>query len=157
MLALQASSSSRRVKQRVPQGSRSGKLGASVVKRCGQSRRSFIWSWVGAPRPRAAPRSQSLLGAVRVPRLGQRAWPLSLVPRSARPLPMRRKILPVFLRRWCMLRRMANSSSKVALAVMRCVAGVKSPVAQLASVPQPNHSVKRTAPGVPGSAAYLKR
>jgi hypothetical protein len=157
MLAVRALSSMRRVEPVVLHTSQFGKSPARLVKRCGESQRCFIWSMVGTSRRRAAPRSQSLLGGARVPRLHQRAWPLSHVPRSARPLPMRRKVLPVFLSRWCMLRRMANSSSKVALAVMRCVAGVKVPVARMAAVPQPNHSVKRTAPGVPGSAAYLKR
>jgi hypothetical protein len=158
MQAMRALSSPRQVKQRVPQTSRAGRAAASLVECCGQSQRSFIWSMVGASRPRAAPRSQWLLGAVRQLRLGLRTWPLSLVPRSAMPLPMHRKIHPVFRRRWCMLRRMPNSTRSVAAAsVLRCLVGVKSPVAHLASGPQPNHSVKRTAPGVPGSAAYLKR
>jgi hypothetical protein len=157
MLAMRALSSMRRVESSVLHTSRSGSAAASLVKRCGESKRCIIWSMVGASRLRAAPRSQSLLGGARVPRLRQRAWPLAAVPRAARSLPGRRKIRSEFCHRWCMLRRMANPSSKVALAVMRCVAGVKSPVAQLASVPQPNHSVKRTAPGVPVSAAYLKR
>ena len=108
----------------------------------------FIWSMVGASRRRAAPRSQSLLGGARVPRLRQRAWPLAAVPRAARPLPRRRKIHPEFCHRWCMLRRMANPSFAVALAaLMQRLAGVKAPVAHMASVPQPNHSVKRTRPG----------
>ena len=42
-------------------------------------------------------------------------------------------------------------------ALMQRLAGVTPPVAHMASFPQSNHSVKRTAPGVPGSAAYLKR
>jgi hypothetical protein len=155
--AVRALSSMRRVEPSVLHASRSGKAAASLVNRCGESHRSFIWSVVGASRRRAAPRGQSLLGGARVPRLGRCAWPLAAVPRAARPLPGRRKTHFEFCHCWCMLRRMANLSSKVALAVMRCVAGVKSPVAQLACVPQPNHSVKRTAPGVPGSAAYLKR
>jgi hypothetical protein len=157
MLAVRALSSMRRVEPSVLHTSQSGKSTASLVERCGQSQRSFIWSMVGASRRRAAPRSQSLLCGARVPRLCQRAWPPATVPRPAKPLPMRRKSHFEFCHRWCMLRRMANSSSKVALAVMRSVAGVESPVAQLASAPQSNHSVKRTAPGVPGSAAYLKR
>jgi hypothetical protein len=159
MRALRALLSMRRVEPSVLHTSRSGRAAASLVELCAQSQRSFIWSVVGASRPRAAPRDQWLLGAVRQPRLGQRTWPFSLVPRSAMPLPMRRNIHPVFRRCWCMLRCMANSTRSVAApsVVRRCLVRVKSPVAHLASGPQPNHSVKRTAPGVPGSAAYLKR
>jgi hypothetical protein len=158
MQALRALSSMRRVGPSVLHTSRSGKSATSLVKRCSESKRSFIWSMVGASRPRAAPRSQWLLGSVRQPRLGRRTWPLSLVPRSAMPLPIRRKIHLVFRRRWCMLRRMAKSTRLAAAAsVLRRLVGVKSPLAHLASGPQPNHSVKRTAPGVPWAAAYLKR
>ena len=158
MLAVRALSSMRRVEPSVLRTSRSGKAAASLVKRCGESQRSFIWSMVGASRRRAAPRSQSLLGGARVPRLRQRAWPIAAVPRAARPLPGRRKIHPESCHRWCMFRRMANPSFAVALAVhMQRLAGVRAPVAHMASVPQPNPSVKRIAPGVPGSAAYLKR
>jgi hypothetical protein len=158
MQALRALSSSCQFKRRVLLTSRSGRAAASFVERCGKPKRPFIWSVVGASRPRAAPRSQWLLGAVRQPRLSQRTWPFSLVPRSATPLPMRKKVPFEFCHRWCMLRRMANSPRSVAAAsVLRRLVGVKSSVAHLASGPQPNHSVKRTAPGVPGSAAYLKR
>jgi hypothetical protein len=158
MQAVRASSSSRQIKQRIPHTSRSVKSSTSLVKHRGESRPCFSQSVVGASRPRAAPRSQWLLGAVGQLRLSQRTWPLSLVPRSAMPLPMRRKVRLVFHRRWCMLRRMPNSTRSVAAAsVLRRLVGVKSPVAHLASGPQPNHSVKRTAPGVPWSAACLKR
>jgi hypothetical protein len=158
MQAVRALLSMRRVEPSVLRTSRSGRAAASLVKRCGESQRCFIWSVVGASRPRAAPRSQWLLGAARRPRLGQRTWPLSPVPRSAMPLPMRRKIHLMFRRRWCMLRRMAKSTrSAAAASVLRRLVAVKSPVAHLASDSQPNPSVKRTAPGVPGSAAYLKR
>jgi hypothetical protein len=153
MQAVRALSSMRRVSQRVLRRSRSVKAAASLVKRCGESKRLFSWSVVGASRPRAAPRSQLLLGVVQQARSHQRAGPLAAVPSSAtRPL-MRRRNPFEFCRRWGMLHRMASSSSKVALALMRCVAGVKSPVAHIASVPQPNPSVKRT----PDGAAYLQR
>jgi hypothetical protein len=158
MQAVPALSSMRRVESSVLHTSRSGKAAASLVKRCGESQRSFIWSMVGASRPRAAPRSQSLLGCARVPRLRQRAWPLAAVPWRTKPLPRRRKIHPEFCHRWCMLHCMANPSLAVALVpLMQRLAGVKAQAAQMASLPQPNLSVKRTAPGVPWAAAYLKR
>jgi hypothetical protein len=158
MQAVRASSSSRQIKQRIPHTSRSVKSSTSLVKHRGESRPCFSQSVVGASRPRAAPRSQLLLRAVRASRLRQCAGPLASEPRPAKPLPMRRKIPFEFCRRWCMLRCMANSALAVAPASVMCrLVGVNSPVVQVASVPQPNHSVKRTAPGVPGSAAYLKR
>jgi hypothetical protein len=146
MPAVRALSSMRRVAPSVLRTSRSGRAASSLVKRRGESRPFFSLSVVGASRPRAAPRSQSLLGAVRAPRLRQRAWPLAAVPSSATPLLMCRKIRFEFCHRWCMLRRMANSTLGVApAAVMRRSAGLRSQVAQVASIPQPNHSVKRTA------------
>jgi hypothetical protein len=154
MLAMRALSSMRRVEPRVLHTSRSGKAAASLVGRCGESQRCFIWSMVGASRRRAAPRSQALLGGARVPRLRRCAWPLAAVPRTAKPLPGRRKIHFEFCHRWCMLRSMANQSFAVApVAPMQRLAGVKASVAHVASAPQPNPSFKRTSTGVPVSAA----
>jgi hypothetical protein len=147
MQAMRELSSPRQVKQRVPQTSRSGRAVACFVELCGQSQRSFSQSVVGASRPRAAPRSQLFLGGVRAQGLGQRAWPLALASRPAELLPMRRRIPFEFCRRSCMLHHVASSSSKVALAVMRCVAGVSAPAVHIATVPQPNPSFKRTPDG----------
>jgi hypothetical protein len=148
MLAVQASSSMRRGESLALHTSRSGKATASPVKRCGKSKRSIFWSMVGASRRRAAPRSQLFLGAVCAPRLRQRAWPLAAAPGLAWPLPMRRKIHIELRHRSCMLRRMANSTLAVApAAVMWHLAGVRSSVSPVASVPQPNHSFKRTPNG----------
>jgi hypothetical protein len=158
MLAVRASSSSRQVKQRAPRTSRSGKATVSLVERRGNSKRRFIWSvvWRFAPACCAAQSvvawrstSTKVAPARRASRVGATACEAAA---HAQKLPFE------FCRRWCMLRCMANSTRSVAVAsVLRRLAGVKSPVAQGASSPQPNHSVKRTAPGVPGSAAYLKR